>query len=58
MKKRFLASVLIAALGVLAIGCEGQPGTTENKTETKTAVTPATPDGRGTTIKKSTETTR
>jgi len=37
--KRFLAFVLIAALGVLTIGCESQKGTTENKTETKTSQT-------------------
>ena len=37
--KRFLASVLIAVLGVLTIGCESQKGTTENKTETKTSQT-------------------
>ena len=37
--KRLLASVLIAALGVLTIGCESQKGTTENKTETKTSQT-------------------
>ena len=35
--KRFLASVLIAVLGVVAVGCENQQGTTENKTETKTS---------------------
>jgi hypothetical protein len=34
--KRFLASVLIAALGVWTIGCENQKDTTENKTETTT----------------------
>jgi hypothetical protein len=33
--KRFLVSVLIAALGVLPLGCESQKGTTEHKTETK-----------------------
>jgi hypothetical protein len=33
--KRFLAVILIAALGVFIIGCESQKGTTENKTETK-----------------------
>jgi hypothetical protein len=37
--KRFLALVLIAGLGVFAIGCESQKGTTENKTETKTLQT-------------------
>ena len=37
--KRLLASVLIAALGVLTIGCDNQQGTTENKTETKTSQT-------------------
>jgi hypothetical protein len=75
--KRFLASVLIAALGVVTIGCESQKGTTENKTETtvsqtkdgkpagektitydtKTTTTPAVPDGSGTMVKKTTETT-
>jgi hypothetical protein len=35
--KRFLALVLIASLGLLTIGCEGQKGTTENKTETTTS---------------------
>ena len=33
--KRFLAFVLIAALGVVTIGCESDKGTTQNKTETK-----------------------
>ena len=37
--KRFLASVLIAALGVWTIGCENQKDTTENKTETTTTQT-------------------
>ena len=37
--KRFLAFVLIAALGVFTIGCENQKGTTENKTETTTTQT-------------------
>ena len=37
--KRFLAFVLIAALGVFTIGCESQKGTTENKTETTTTQT-------------------
>ena len=37
--KRFLASVLIAALGILTLGCENQKGTTENKTETTTSQT-------------------
>jgi hypothetical protein len=32
--KRFLAFVLIAALGVLTVGCETKRGTTEYKTET------------------------
>lgn len=36
---RFLASVLIAGLGVLTIGCESQKGSTQNKTETKTTQT-------------------
>jgi len=35
--KSFLAFVLIAGLGILTIGCEGQKGTTENKTETTTS---------------------
>ena len=37
--KRFLAFVLIAALGVVTIGCESDKGTTQNKTETKTTQT-------------------
>jgi len=37
--KLLLASVLIAVLGILTIGCESQKGTTENKTETKTSQT-------------------
>ena len=37
--KSFLASVLIAVLGVWTIGCENQKGTTENKTETTTSQT-------------------
>ena len=37
--KWFLASVLIAALGVFTIGCESKTGTTEKKTETKTSQT-------------------
>ena len=37
--KSFLAFVVIAALGVFAIGCESQKGTTENKTETTTTQT-------------------
>ena len=37
--KRFLAFVLIAALGLLTIGCESQTGTTENKTQTTTTQT-------------------
>ena len=37
--KRFLAFVMIAALGVLTFGCENQKGTTENKTETTTTQT-------------------
>ena len=37
--KRFLAFVLIAALGVFTIGCESKKGTTQNKTETKTTQT-------------------
>jgi hypothetical protein len=37
--KRFPAFVLIAALGVFIIGCEGQKGTTENKTETTSSQT-------------------
>ena len=32
--KSFLGFVLIAALGVLTIGCDSQKGTTENKTVT------------------------
>ena len=34
--KRLLPFVVVAALGVFAIGCENQKGTTENKTETTT----------------------
>ena len=41
--KRFLAFVLISALGVLTIGCETQQGTTEYKTETTRT---QTEDGR------------
>jgi hypothetical protein len=57
--KHFLAFALIAALGVLSIGCNSQKGTTENKTETKTT---QTKDGKmtgetTTTVKKKTSTT-
>ncbi len=34
MTKSFLGLILIATLGVLTIGCEGEKGTTENKTVT------------------------
>ena len=37
--KCFLASVLIAALGVVTIGCENKKGTEENKTQTTTTQT-------------------
>ena len=37
--KRLLPFVVVAALGVFAIGCENQKGTTENKTETTTTQT-------------------
>jgi hypothetical protein len=37
--KRFLAFVLISALGVFTIGCDSQKGTTQDKTETKTTQT-------------------
>ncbi len=37
--KSVVAFVLFAALGVFAIGCESQKGTTENKTETTTTQT-------------------
>ena len=37
--KSFPAFVLIAALGVLAIGCDSTTGTTQNKTETTTTQT-------------------
>ena len=37
--KRFLAFVLIAALGIFTIGCESKKGTTEKKTETTTTQT-------------------
>jgi hypothetical protein len=37
--KRFLALFLIAALGVLTVGCESKKGTIENKTETTTTQT-------------------
>lgn len=37
--KLFLPSALIAVLGTLAVGCESQKGTTENRTETKTSQT-------------------
>ena len=36
---RFLALVLIAALGALTIGCESKKGTTQNKTQTTTTQT-------------------
>ena len=32
--KRFVAFVLLAALGVFTLGCESKKGTTESKTET------------------------
>ena len=51
MMKRFLASVLIAVLGVVIIGCENKTGTTENKTETTTS---QTKDGK--TVDKTTTT--
>ena len=37
--KRFLALVVIAALGVFTIGCDSQKGTSENKTVTTTTQT-------------------
>ena len=37
--KRFLACVVIAALGVFTIGCDSNKSTTQNKTETKTTQT-------------------
>ena len=51
--KRFLAFVLIAALGVFTIGCESDKGTTKNKTEIKTT---QTKDGKTTGETISTET--
>lgn len=54
--KRFLAFVLIAALGVFTIGCERKTGTTENKTQTTTT---QTKDGKitGETTTTTTDTT-
>ncbi len=40
---RFLAFVLIAALGIFSIGCESKKGTTQKKSETTTT---QTKDGR------------
>jgi len=37
--KRFLASILLAGLGVLILGCDNPKDTTEKKTETKTTQT-------------------
>jgi hypothetical protein len=37
--KSFPAFILIAVLGVLTIGCEGQKGTSDNKTVTTTSQT-------------------
>jgi hypothetical protein len=37
--KRFLAFVLIAALGIFTIGCESKKGTTQKKSETTTTQT-------------------
>ena len=37
--KRFLGFVLVAALGMFTIGCEGDKGTTQNKTQTTTTQT-------------------
>ena len=51
--KRFLALVLIAALGTFTIGCETKKGTTENKTQTTTT---QTKDGKITGETKITET--
>ena len=55
--KRFLAFVLIAALGVVTIGCGSEKGTTKNKTETKTT---QTKDGKttGETTTSTTDTTK
>ena len=36
---RFLACVLISALGVFTIGCDSNKSTTQDKTETKTTQT-------------------
>jgi len=53
--KRFLAVVVIAALGVFTIGCDSLTGTTQNKVETKTT---QTKDGKTTgETTNSTETT-
>jgi len=54
---RFLALVLIAALGVFTIGCENKEGTTEYKTQTTTT---QTEDGKvtGETETTTTDTTR
>ena len=51
--KGFLAFVVIAALGVFAIGCETKKGTTENKTQTTTT---QTKDGKMTGETKTTTT--
>ena len=55
--QRFLALVVIGALGVFAIGCESKKGTTENKIETKTT---QTKDGKitGETKTTTTDTTK
>jgi hypothetical protein len=37
--KRFLAFILISALGVFTIGCDSNKSTTQDKTETKTTQT-------------------
>jgi hypothetical protein len=51
--KRFLAVVVIAALGVFTIGCDSLTGTTQNKVETKTT---QTKDGKTTGETTSTDT--
>lgn len=54
---RFLALVLIAALGAFTIGCESKKGTTENKFQTTTT---QTKDGKvtGATTTTTTDTTK
>ena len=56
--KRLLASVLLAALGVLTIGCEGKKDSIENKSQTTTTQTKdGKTVGETTTVDTKTETT-